>query len=39
MDVLVPVVVKHMAIAVLFWRTFMKWHYSPDSQAESRILK
>jgi hypothetical protein len=23
MDVVVPVVVKHMAIAMMFWRTFM----------------
>jgi hypothetical protein len=33
MDVLVPVVVKHMAMAMMFWRTCMKWHYSPDLQA------
>jgi hypothetical protein len=34
----VLVVVKHIAIAMMFWRTCMKWHYSPDLQAESRIL-
>ena len=36
MDVLV--VVKHIAIAKMFWRTCMKWHYSPDLQAESRTI-
>jgi len=38
MRVHVPVVVKHMSTAIMFWRTCMKWHYSPDLQAESRIL-
>jgi hypothetical protein len=39
MDVLVPVVVKHMATAKMFWRFRMKWHYSPNLQQESRIFK
>jgi hypothetical protein len=38
MDVLVPVVVKHIATAKMFWRFRMKWHYSPNLQQESRIL-
>jgi hypothetical protein len=38
MDVVVLVVVKHMAMAKMFRRTCMKWHYSPDLWAESRIL-
>jgi hypothetical protein len=38
MAVHVPVVVKHIAIAKMFWRTCMKWHYSPDLPAESRFL-
>jgi hypothetical protein len=29
----VPVVVKRMATAIMFWRTCMKWHYSPDYDA------
>ena len=30
MDVVVLVVVKHTAMAIMFGRTCMKWHYSPD---------
>jgi hypothetical protein len=36
MDVVVLVVVKHTAMAEMYWRTFMKWHYSPDLSGESR---
>jgi hypothetical protein len=35
----VLVVVKHMSVAKMFWRTCMKWHYSPDLQAESILIK
>jgi hypothetical protein len=36
MGVVVLVVVKHMAMSKMYWRTFMKWHYSPDLWGESR---
>jgi hypothetical protein len=32
MDVPVLVVVKHMIPAMMFWRTCMKWHYSPERE-------
>jgi hypothetical protein len=34
----VLVVVKHMATAKMFWRSRMKWHYSPNLWRESRNL-
>ncbi len=38
-DVHVFVIVKHMAMAKMFWRSRMKGHYSPNLWRESTIFR